>query len=93
MNLEPRSVRAKKRAAKWRLSQIIKINSGCVDCGYNDHPQALQFDHIRDKRANVSNMIRSDYSWNEIKKEIAKCEVVCANCHSIRTYMRKYGLL
>jgi hypothetical protein len=90
---ESKSKRAYKRSVKWRLAQIIKLSSGCKDCGYNDHAVALQFDHLRDKRANVSNMIRSDYSWDQIKKEIDKCEVVCANCHAIRTHLRKNGLL
>lgn len=84
------SPRARKRAAKWRLAQLIKLNSGCVDCGYKEHAVALQFDHIDDnKHMNVSDMIRSDYSWITIKLEIDKCEVVCANCHAIRTASRK----
>lgn len=84
------SPRARKRAAKWRLSQLIKLYSGCVDCGYDAHAQALQFDHIgNDKKMNVSDMIRSDYSWITIKEEIAKCEVRCANCHAMMTARRK----
>ena len=84
------SLRARKRAAKWRLSQIIKINNGCIDCGYKEHAVALQFDHINDdKKASVSNLIRSDYSWITILKEIEKCEIRCANCHSVITARRK----
>jgi hypothetical protein len=33
-------------------------------------------------------MIHDGFSWAAIKKEILKCEVVCANCHRIRTYDR-----
>ena len=70
------SKRAKKRAAKWRLSGMIKTSSGCKDCGYNTSPYALQFDHTGDdKKDSVSNLIRSDYSWSTIKTEILKCEV------------------
>lgn len=89
MNFASKSPRARKRAAKWRLSQIIKSDNGCIDCGYNKNPYALQFDHIDDnKKKNVSDLIRSDYSWKTIKEEIDKCEVVCANCHAIRTKLR-----
>ena len=91
MNSEPRSERARKRAIKWRLTQIIKVSRGCHDCGYNKDGTALQFDHLRDKKANISNMIRSDYSWNSILEEMCKCEVVCANCHAIRTRRRRSG--
>ena len=69
---------------------MIKKQRGCVDCGYNAHAVALQFDHINgNKKDSVSNLIRSDYAWKTILEEINKCEVVCANCHAIRTRDRK----
>jgi predicted Zn-dependent protease len=84
------SARARKRGAKWRLSQLIKLEQGCIDCGYNEHAVALQFDHVSDdKKMNVSDMIRSDYAWSSIMEEIRKCEVRCANCHSVMTAKRK----
>ena len=58
----------------------------CVDCGYSDI-RALQFDHIdmlddcKSKR--VPHFI--SYSLIRLKEEIAKCEIRCANCHTIRT--------
>ena len=71
---------------------MIKKHHGCKDCGYSDHAQALQFDHIDDnKKASVSNLIRSDYSWKTILEEIKKCEVRCANCHAVVTADRKGG--
>jgi aerobic-type carbon monoxide dehydrogenase small subunit (CoxS/CutS family) len=92
MNTEfnKKSPRAKKRAAKWRLAQMIKMESGCVDCGYNKSPVALQFDHVfGNKKSSVSNLIRSDYCWETILEEIKKCEVRCANCHAVVTAHRK----
>ncbi len=69
---------------------MIKKFAGCKDCGYKESPYALQFDHIEDnKKASVSNLIRSDYAWATIKTEMDKCEVVCANCHAVRTHARK----
>ncbi len=70
----------------------IKEDSGCVDCGISNHI-ILDFDHIRDKKYNVSRMIHDGFSWKSIKKEIEKCEVVCANCHRMRTYNRLNGML
>jgi hypothetical protein len=75
-----------KQQLKKRLSEI-KQNSGCADCGLTN-PIVLDFDHLKDKKYNVSRMIHDGFSWAAIKKEIAKCEVVCANCHRIRTYIR-----
>lgn len=55
----------------------------CVDCGEKDII-VLQFDHIRNKRWNVSFLLAGS-SLDTIKKEIAKCEVRCANCHTRKT--------
>ena len=59
----------------------------CVDCGVSD-TRVLDFDHLRDKRGNISRL-RNSYDWAVIEAEIAKCDVVCANCHRIRTYERR----
>jgi hypothetical protein len=75
-----------KQQFKRQLSEI-KEKSGCVDCGVNN-PIVLDFDHLHDKKYNVSRMIHDGFSWAAIKKEISKCEVVCANCHRIRTHYR-----
>ena len=75
-----------KRQYKKKLAEI-KQASGCVDCGESNHI-VLDFDHLKDKKYNISRMIHDGFSWAAIKKEIAKCEVVCANCHRIRTHIR-----
>jgi len=75
-----------KQQYKRKLAEI-KQASGCVDCG-EQNPIVLDFDHIRDKKYNVSRMIHDGFSWKAIMKEIQKCEVVCANCHRIRTHYR-----
>ena len=56
----------------------------CVDCGESDIV-VLEFDHQRDKLASISALSREGYSLARLKQEIAKCEVVCANCHRRRT--------
>ena len=58
----------------------IKEDSGCVDCGVGNHI-ILDFDHIRDKKYNISRMIHDGFSWKAIKKEIEKCEVEIGRAH------------
>jgi hypothetical protein len=58
----------------------------CVDCGEPD-PIVLEFDHLRDKKFSISEGIQGR-SWQSVLDEIAKCEVVCANCHRRRTARR-----
>jgi hypothetical protein len=78
-----------KQNLKRKLAEI-KEASGCVDCGEYNHI-VLDFDHLKDKKYNISRMIHDGFSWAAIKKEISKCEVVCANCHRIRTHDRLTG--
>jgi hypothetical protein len=78
-----------KQQFKKKLIEIKQL-SGCVDCGITNHI-VLDFDHLRDKKYNISRMIHDGFSWAAIKKEIAKCEVVCANCHRVRTHIRLTG--
>lgn len=57
----------------------------CIDCGFNDW-RILQFDHVSGtKRNEISTMVTTAYSWQSILQEIDKCEIVCPNCHHIRT--------
>ena len=66
-----------------------KLERGCADCGYDEHPMALHFDHLpgRKKRFDIGRAVRSA-SPAIIWAEIRKCEVVCANCHAVRTAER-----
>lgn len=75
---------------KIRLDEM-KMNTGCMDCGYNKHPQALEFDHLPgfDKLDGVANLVGRKIEWRTIEKEIEKCEVVCRNCHAIRHFNRR----
>jgi hypothetical protein len=62
----------------------------CVDCGEND-PVVLEFDHLGEKTFNIGSALHNR-KWESVLAEIAKCEVVCANCHRRRTARRRGAL-
>lgn len=63
----------------------------CMDCGRVFGPEQLDFDHVRDKKFQNISELRNNgsVSLEMLKKELAKCDVVCVNCHRIRTRMRE----
>jgi hypothetical protein len=66
-----------------------KESRACLDCGKKYHPCAMDFDHIKGiKKSNIAILVRMATSISTIKKEIDKCELVCANCHRLRTHKR-----
>lgn len=80
---------ALRNSIRERLN-AIKMDSGCVDCGYRQAPEALDFDHVRgEKVMDLCRMATAFKSMKRVLDEVAKCEVVCANCHRIRTRKRR----
>lgn len=53
----------------------------------------MDFDHVRgDKISNISDMMGC-FGWDAIEQEIAKCDIVCANCHRERTWKRQQDMV
>ena len=73
-----------KQVKKNQLLIILYlIEHPCVDCGETDIV-VLQFDHVHGKKRNdVGSMMM--FPSVKLFKEIAKCDVRCANCHVKRT--------
>lgn len=81
-----RARRAKSRELLRKQYLEYLNNSTCADCG-SDNILTLEFDHLdsEDKSECVSIMLKNCRSWKIIKEEMDKCDVVCRNCHVIRT--------
>lgn len=56
-----------------------KLSRGCSVCGYNKCASALEFHHNGDKEFNIGNHMK--LSLENIKIEVKKCIIICANCH------------
>lgn len=68
----------------------LKASVPCVDCGGYFHPEAMDWDHLPgfEKRAAVSDLVRNGRRA-AAEREIVKCELVCRNCHAVRTFVRR----
>ena len=87
MEISKTSVRKQKEYLS-RYIKEIKEKNPCMDCKVWYPYYVMDFDHVRGrKHKNVSELIDS-LSKKKIDEEIAKCEVVCSNCHRIRTHNR-----
>lgn len=65
----------------------------CTDCKNQYHPFVMDFDHTGDNKEHIiSKMVATPFSLDKIKAEIAKCELVCSNCHRMRTLKRSMSV-
>ncbi len=79
-----------RRGELKKYIQEYKQGKKCVDCK-EDYPYwILEFDHLKDKKFTIGQFWNYTVSLEKLKKEIKKCEVVCANCHKNRTYKRLF---
>lgn len=61
----------------------------CADCNKVFHPWIMEFDHVDDNKVTgVAQLRRLKATLESIKREVAKCQLVCANCHRARTFGR-----
>jgi hypothetical protein len=84
---------AKNRAQLARLNAMLNDlkRQPCADCGQTFHPCVMDYDHRpgSQKLGEVSRMARTrKVGLARTLEEIAKCDLVCANCHRIRTHKR-----
>lgn len=74
---------------KERLIELINKHKDrpCMDCGVSYPPYVMDLDH-RDPSTKVDavSSLKNRGSRTLVEAEIAKCDVVCANCHRIRTH-------
>lgn len=84
----------RRKAPRLAILDGIKAATGCVDCGLKDpaHPEIYDLDHIPgvQKLGNIATFLTKG-TVEDMLAEVAKCQVVCANCHRIRTHSREHN--
>lgn len=79
-----------RRRMKRLLDWFAEYKKGlkCSRCGFN-HPAALDFHHIGKKDGEVLKILAQTKNIEKTLAEIAKCIVLCANCHRIEHYKER----
>ena len=95
---DPRRLAAQRRYAAANKGRIVRRRDEvgrikreakdvpCADCGIKYPYYVMQFDHVRGVK--LFNLGNTNSGIKKVIEEIAKCEVVCANCHMERTHVR-----
>jgi len=81
---------ARVERARRRIRQAKNVP--CADCGRLYPPYVMDFDHRPGEEKSFNLPVaagQTRLSWQRIEAEIAKCDVVRANCHRERTYQRR----
>ena len=76
------------------LQQIVQETKDvpCADCGVSYPHYVMDMDHREreSKSFNIADGVRANVTTEAMRLELAKCDVVCSNCHRIRTYEGKH---
>lgn len=88
-----RALQAENRAKRLSRAELsVKVaelkSAPCMDCKRCFPSVAMDFDHRnrKAKTASVSSMVSRHLDWDAIQAEIAKCDLVCSNCHRVRSF-------
>jgi hypothetical protein len=80
------------RIAALRALMVELKSAPCRDCGTCFPPEVMDFDHVTGKKhRNISEMVCRGIAVETLMEEVAKCELVCSNCHRLRTLRRREG--
>jgi hypothetical protein len=82
----------RKRRQSIQQFLLEQKDKPCADCGNKYPREAMDFDHLGDKEFTISNK-KNVVSRERLEAEIAKCDVVCSNCHRTRTKERRLSAL
>ena len=79
----------KVRANALHVARRPDKSSPCTDCGNVFPPECMDWDHVPERGPKLFGLAQFwGRSPEEIASELAKCDLVCSNCHRIRTTTR-----
>lgn len=84
------AARERRQRSLVRFLVDLRKAAPCVDCGQRYPALVMEFDHrdAESKTADVAVLVHKRANPSTTFTEIAKCDLVCANCHRLRTLDR-----
>lgn len=80
-NLECIVCRSSKRRRKQKEKAVYLFGGKCSKCGYSKSINALEFHHKVKEEKSFNLSMNWHRSWDILKVELDKCELICSNCH------------
>lgn len=80
------------KVTRWRQRTkaiLFEEHGGrCLDCGYVGVSYQFDFDH-RDPSEKKFKVSGYHFGLTKLRAEALKCDLVCANCHRVRTHRQR----
>jgi ribosomal protein L37AE/L43A len=90
MSNDGREYQRNRRSEARQLVEAAKREKPCPDCKRRYPSWCMDFDHVDGRKVcAISTMVTRGLALERLIEELAKCEVVCANCHRTRTHERR----
>ena len=71
------------RRYRVKKLSVEYLGNKCKRCDWSGDISGFDFHHLRDKEFNLSGINIANRKWSEVKKELDKCELLCALCHRL----------
>jgi len=81
-----RAIRERERQKDLLVRSLKDVP--CADCKQEYPPEAMDFDHVPGRGGKLGS-VASRVTLRAVLAEARKCDVVCANCHRVRTMRRR----
>lgn len=78
-----------RRVSLKRKLDLLKMDRPCYDCGGVFPVEAMDWDHIPGKEKSFGVANYSTRAFEAVLEEVQKCQLVCSNCHRVRTAVRR----
>ena len=86
-----KKVQDRRRVKRRSMLAALKEGVPCTDCGVSYPSFVMDFDHVRGAKQFSVGAGALTLAWDRVLAEVEKCELVCANCHRVRTHERPAG--